>query len=297
MSRYRHVDAMKAEGFPIAAACRAAEVARSAYYAWKAAEMAGPTSAELEEAYLVNAIIDLHAGSDATYGSPRMTPELRRHDFCANHKRVERLMREHGIVGVAPRRSVRTTIRDDLAPPLPDLIGQDFSPGAPNERYCGDITYVATGEGWLYLASVLDLGSRRLAGWEMADHMRTELVSSALERALELRGSLAGALFHSDLGAQYLSGDYRALCNKLGVTQSAGRAGTCFDNSAAESLWASLKRELVHRYRFATRAEAKAAITAWINRYNTVRLHSSIGYVPPVEWEITYYLQQEQQAA
>ncbi len=96
---------------------------------------------------------------------------------------------------------------------------------------------------------------------------------------------------------QYLSGDYRALCNKLGVTQSAGRAGTCFDNSAAESLWASLKRELVHRYRFATRAEAKAAITAWINRYNTVRLHSSIGYVPPVEWEITYYLQQEQQAA
>ena len=296
MSRYRHVDAMKAEGFPIAAACRAAEVARSAYYAWKAAEMAGPTSAELEEAYLVNAIIDLHAGSDATYGSPRVTKELHRRGYCVNHKRTERLMAANGIVGVAPRRFVRTTLPAGTVPKLPDLVCQDFSTGAPNLRYCGDITYVATGEGWLYLASVLDLGSRRLAGWEMADHMRTELVSSALERALELRGSLAGALFHSDLGAQYLSGDYRALCNKLGVTQSAGRAGTCFDNSAAESLWASLKRELVHRYRFATRAEAKAAITAWINRYNTVRLHSSIGYVPPVEWEITYYLQQEQQA-
>ncbi len=202
MSRYRHVDAMKAEGFPIAAACRAAEVARSAYYAWKAAEMAGPTSAELEEAYLVNAIIDLHAGSDATYGSPRVTKELHRRGYCVNHKRTERLMAANGIVGVAPRRFVRTTLPAGTVPKLPDLVCQDFSTGAPNLRYCGDITYVATGEGWLYLASVLDLGSRRLAGWEMADHMRTELVSSALERALELRGSLAGALFHSDLGAQ-----------------------------------------------------------------------------------------------
>jgi putative transposase len=295
VSRYRHVSAMKAEGFPVRAACAAAEVSPSAYYAWLDRSVA-PTEVEWEEAILVNTIVDLHEASDATYGSPRMTPALRRHGFCINHKRVERLMREHRIIGVTPRRSVRTTIRDDLAPPLPDLIGQDFSPGAPNKRYCGDITYVPTGEGWLYLATVLDLGSRRLAGWAMADHMRAELVQAAIEAALELRGSLAGVTFHSDRGSQYLSGDFRAHCERLGVTQSAGRVATCFDNSAAESFFSSLKRELVHRYRFATRADAIAAITAWINRYNTVRLHSTIGYVPPVEWELRYR-RQELQAA
>ena len=126
MSRYRHVSAMKADGFPVRAACAVAEVSPSAYYAWLERSMA-PTEAEWDEALLVNEMVDIHAESDSTYGSPRMTPELRRHGFCANHKRVERLMREHGIVGVSPRRSVRTTIRDDLAPPLPDLIGQDFS--------------------------------------------------------------------------------------------------------------------------------------------------------------------------
>ena len=240
MSRYRHVDAMKAEGFPIAAACRAAEVARSAYYAWKAAEMAGPTSAELEEAYLVNAIIDLHAGSDATYGSPRVTKELHRRGYCVNHKRTERLMAANGIVGVAPRRFVRTTLPAGTVPKLPDLVCQDFSTGAPNLRYCGDITYVATGEGWLYLASVLDLGSRRLAGWEMADHMRTELVSSALERALELRGSLAGALFHSDLGAQggfnWLSQHLRVMEVSGGSTAAAGRSGSTTGDAFA---WAA----------------------------------------------------------
>ncbi|MDA8368147.1 MAG: IS3 family transposase [Actinomycetota bacterium] len=295
MSRYRHVSAMKADGFPVRAACAAAEVSTSAYYAWLERSTA-PTEAEWDEALLVNEMVDVHAESDATYGSPRMTPELRRHGFCANHKRVERLMREYGIVGVTPRRSVRTTIRDDLAPPLPDLIGQDFSPGAPNKRYCGDITYVPTGEGWLYLATVLDLGSRRLAGWAMADHMRSKLVEDAIDRALELRGCRAGATFHSDRGAQNLSGSYWAHCELLGVTQSAGRVATCFDNSAAESFFSSLKRELVHRYRFATRSDAIAAITAWINRYNTVRLHSTIGYVPPVEWELHYHRQELQTA-
>ena len=296
MSRYRWVDSQRAEHFPVAAACRVAGVSRQAYYEWKEKEATGPTDAQWDEAHLVNEMYDIHADSDETYGSPRMTGELRRRGYCVNHKRTERLMRLHGIVGVTPRRSVRTTIRDDLAPPLPDLIGRDFSPGEPNRRYCGDITYVPTGEGWLYFASVLDLGSRRLAGWAMADHMRSELVEEALEHALELRGCLAGTIFHSDRGSQYLSGDYRALCERLGVTQSAGRVATCFDNSAAESLFSSLKRELVHRYRFATRSAAIAAITAWIKRYNAVRLHSSIGYVPPTEWEIQYRHRQQQGA-
>jgi transposase InsO family protein len=222
-----------------------------------------------------------------------VTKELRRRGYCVNHKRVERLMAQNDIVGVTPRRFVRTTLPAKLAPGLDDLVDRDFSPGTPNRRYAGDITYVPTGEGWLYVASVLDLGSRRLAGWAMADNMRTSLVTSAMQRAVALRGCLAGAIFHSDLGSQYLSGEYRALCRHLGLRQSAGRVGTCFDNSAAESFWSSLKRELVHRYRFATRSEAKAAITAWILRYNTTRLHSTIGYIPPVEWEITYYLDQQ----
>ena len=202
MSRYRWVDSQRAEHFPVAAACRVAGVSRQAYYEWKEKEATGPTDAQWDEAHLVNEMYDIHADSDETYGSPRMTGELRRRGYCVNHKRTERLMRLHGIVGVTPRRSVRTTIRDDLAPPLPDLIGRDFSPGEPNRRYCGDITYVPTGEGWLYFASVLDLGSRRLAGWAMADHMRSELVEEALEHALELRGCLAGTIFHSDRGSQ-----------------------------------------------------------------------------------------------
>ncbi|MGH9291994.1 MAG: IS3 family transposase [Acidimicrobiales bacterium] len=198
MSRYRHVSAMKAEGFPIEAACRAAEVSTPAYYEWKAKEAAGPSDKELEDACVVAEMRAIYEELDESYGSPRMTKELRRRGFCVNHKRSERLMAEKAIVAVTPRRSIRTTIRCELAPPLPHLVKGDFSIGEPNKRYCGDITYVPTGEGWLFLATVLDLGSRRLAGWAMAGHMRTELVKEALLRALELRGSLAGALFHSD---------------------------------------------------------------------------------------------------
>jgi transposase InsO family protein len=130
----------------------------------------------------------------------------------------------------------------------------------------------------------------------MADHMRSELVEKALEEAATLRGGIAGAIFHADRGSQYMSGDFGRCCERLGVTRSTGRVATCFDNSVAESFWSSLKRELVHRYRFATRADAKAAITAWIRRYNAVRLHSSLGFVPPIEWELTYARQQLQAA-
>lgn len=297
MSRYRFVSAMKAEGFPVDAACEAAEVSTSAYYEWLQ-RAAGPTGAELDEAHLVNRIRDIHADSDSTYGSPRVTPELRRQGYCVNHKRTERLMRDHGIVGVTPRRRApRTTMAAEGAAPLPDLIGRDFSPGEPDRRWAGDITYVGTDEGWLYLASVLDLGSRRLVGWAMDEVMPTGLVADALRRCAELRGGdIAGVIFHSDRGSQYLSAEYRELCDKLGVHQSAGRVATCFDNSAAESFWSSLKRELVHRYRFATRAEAVTAITAWIRRYNNVRLHSTLGYMPPIEWELHYRLTQHQAA-
>jgi transposase InsO family protein len=288
---------MGAEGFPVVAACAAAEVSTSAYYEWLG-RPGGVTDAELAEAYLIDEIWDIHADSDATYGSPRVTAALRRKGYCVNHKRTERLMAANGIVGVTPRRRTpRTTLAAEGAPPLPDLVNQDFSPGEPDRRWAGDITYIGTDEGWLYLASVLDLGSRRLVGWAMDDTMPAGLVSDALQRAADLRGGdIRGVIFHSDRGSQYLSAQYRELCDRLGVSQSAGRVATCFDNSAAESFWSSLKRELVHRYRFATRADAKAAINTWIRRYNNVRLHSTLGYKPPIEWELHYHLTNQQAA-
>jgi transposase InsO family protein len=199
VSRYRHVSTMKAEGLPVRAACAAAEVSTSAYYDFLQRESAGPSPAEQAEAALIAAMRVIHADSDNTYGSPRMTCALRRGGFCVNHKRVERLMREHDIVGISERRSVRTTIPAEDAPPLPDLVRRQFSPREPDWAWAGDITYVPTDEGWLYCANVLDLGSRRILGIAMDDNMATDLVVDALHQAVALRGrDVRGAIFHSD---------------------------------------------------------------------------------------------------
>ena len=291
MTRYRWIDARKAEDFPVAAACGVAEVSASAYYDWLAKVTSGPSDAEWDEALLVNEMFEIHFGHDDTYGSPRMTDELARRGYCVNHKRVERLMAIYGIFAKDGRRKkCRTTIPDLSAPPLPDLVKRDFSVGAPGERSCGDITYVATEEGWLYVADVEDIGSRRILGFALADHMRTELVAAAMDMAVATRGGeVEGMIFHHDRGSQYMSRDFRGLCDRHGIAQSSGRTGSCLDNAVAESLWASLKRELVSRCRFASRAEARRAIIAWINHYNAVRLHSSLGGVPPIEWELRHY--------
>lgn len=298
MTRYKWVAARKAERFPVTMACEVAEVSRQAYYDWRRREAAGLTEAELAEVELVSLMREIHAEHDGTYGVPRMTVELARRGRPTNRKRVERLMRAHGLVGVHKPAKVRTTIPAEDNPPLPDLIERRFAPAAPDIAWVGDITYIATGEGWLYLASVLDLGSRRLLGYSMADHMRTELVADALAMAAGARsGATAGIIFHGDRGSQYMSGDYRAQIAGLEMVQSVGRTGVCWDNAVAESFWSSLKREVVHRRRFATRAEARRAIFAWINRYNHRRLHSSLGYLPPVEWENMYRQPQADQAA
>lgn len=298
MIRYRWVAARKAEGFPITAACKVAEVSTTAFNDWRRREAAGPTAAEAADARLVEAIREIHDEFDGTYGEPRMTPELRARGWVVNHKRVERLMRTHGIVGVHKPPKVRTTIPAEDARPLPDLVGRRFDPGQPDVAWVGDITYIPTGEGWLYLASVLDLGSRRWLGYSMADHMRTELVADALEMATGTRGGATdGIIFHGDRGSQYLSRDYRDLIEQLGMVQSVGRTGVCWDNSVAESAWSSLKRELVHRYVFPDRATARRAIFAWINRYNTRRRHSTLGYIAPIEWEHQYRQPQADKAA
>lgn len=298
MTRYWWVAARKAEGFPITAACEVAEVSRQAFWDWRSKEAAGPTDAEVAEAELVAEIREIHDEFDGTYGEPRVTPELVRRGRRVNHKRVERLMRINGIVGVFKPAKVRTTIPAEDAPPLPDLIGRRFDPGKPDVAWVGDITYLPTGEGWLYVASVLDLGSRRFLGYSMADHMRTELVADALTMAAGARaGATTGIIFHGDRGAQYMSGAYHQLITHLGMVQSVGRTGQCWDNSVAEAAWSSLKRELVARYRFPDRATARRAIFAWINRYNHRRLHSSLGYIPPIEWENNYRQPQANAAA
>lgn len=287
MTRVCWVDSRKAEGYPVAAACAVAGISTSAYYQFIAQE--GPSDRDFDDALLINTMVDIHRASDSTYGVPRMTAELSDRGIDVNHKRVERLMRVGGLVGVRKRRRVRTTIPAEDYPPVPDLVGRRFNPGAPDVAWCSDITYIRTGEGWLFLASVLDLGSRRLIGYSMADHMRTELVSAALDMAVATRGgNVAGVIAHADRGSQYMSRVYQQQLADHGMLPSVGRTGICWDNAVAEAFWATLKRELAGRYRFATRADARRAIFAWINYYNRRRLHSSLGYRTPQSWEARY---------
>jgi hypothetical protein len=224
VTRYRWVLDRKAEGFPITMACKIAEVSRQAFGDWRAKRAAGPSDAELADAALVAAMREIQAEFDDTYGQPRMTPELRDRGFCVNHKRVERLMRVHGIVGVHKPAKVRTTIPAEDNPPMPDLIGRRFDPGEADVAWVGDITYIPTGEGWLYLASVLDLGSRRWLGYSMADHMRTELVADALDMAVGVRGGqVTGTIFHGDRGSQ---GGFNRSSQHLTMTEVSDGATT-----------------------------------------------------------------------
>jgi transposase InsO family protein len=200
---------MKAEGFPVRAACESAEVSTSADYDWCAKVAAGPSTREWDETLVVNEMLGVHARHDDTYGSPRMTAELQRRGNCGNHARIERLVAEHGIVAAGgQRRRVRTTTPGVAAPPLPDLVRRDFSVGEPGLRACGDITYIPTAEGWLSLASVLGLGSRRLVGWAMGERMPSELCRDPINMAVATRGGeVRGMIFPHDRGSQYLSSD------------------------------------------------------------------------------------------
>ena len=287
MTRYRCVDAQKAAGFPVAAACQAAGVTRSAYYAWTAATASGPSDRHREEVRLVAEIGRLHARSKATYGAPRIHAELRRHGWRVNHKRVERLMRAHGIVGYRPRRRRSLTKQDTTAAPAPDLLGRLFDPDRVDVAWCGDVTWIPTDEGWLYLASVIDLGSRHLLGWSMGSHHDARLVTRALDAAVTTRGRtrMPATIFHTDRGSEYTSSACVQACQRLGLRRSMGRTGSCLDNAVAESWFASLKVELVHRHHYRTRAEARAAIFGWIAWDNRFRLHSTRGYLSPIEWE------------
>lgn len=291
MTRYVCVDDQKAAGFPVSTACEAAGVSTSGYYDWCVRVAAGPTPRQLADGELVALMRQLFDEADGNYGVPRMYKALRKAGLIVNRKKVRRLMRRHAMAGRCRRRRCRTTFPGPDGYQIADLIGRRFAPGPPDMAWVQDITYVATHEGWLYLASVLDLGSRRLLGYSMADHMRSELVIDALAMAVAARGgdhAVAGVITHGDRGSQYTSNDYLDYCHARQLRPSVGRTGVCWDNAVAESFWESLKRECVQGTIFATRAQARRAIFKWINWYNTSRLHSSLNDIPPLEWEHQY---------
>ncbi|GAA0970274.1 hypothetical protein ENKNEFLB_01650 [Nocardioides aquaticus] len=287
MSRFQFV-ADNSATFEVKRLCELLEVTRSSFYAWKEAAAARAERAAAN-ADLEARIRKIHA-ADNTVGAPRITAEL--NDGAAteervNHKRVARVMKAAGIVGYAKKRRVRTTIPDQSGQKVPDLLNRDLTADAPNLRYVGDITYLPLADGTnLYLATVIDCYSRRLAGWAVADHMRTELVDDALKAAAATRGSLAGATFHSDHGSVYTSKDYARLCADLGVTQSMGAVGSSADNALAESFNAALKREVLQDAAcWADELTCRRQVFRWLTRYNTKRRHSWCRYQSPIAYE------------
>ena len=264
-------------------ACDALEVSESGYHAWSARE---PAQAELRRERLVVAIEEVHAEVKGRYGSPRMAAELkaRGHD-CAENT-VAKLMRDNDIRAKAPRRFVRTTDSRHGLPVADNLLDRQFAPEGPNRARSADITYIPTADGWLYLAVVEDLFSRLIVGWSMDATMTSRLVVNALSMAVSRRLPGDGLLAHSDRGRQYASEHYQLLLGEHGITCSMSGVGQCWDNAPVESFFASLKRELVHDESYTTRAEARASIFEYIEAfYNRVRLHSSLGYLSPEQFE------------
>lgn len=274
--------------FEIARMARLLEVSRSGYYDWVRRQAAGPSPAEQRRADLTAKIIHHHDESDHTYGSPRILADLREAGQKVSVKTVAKLMRAAGIAGISPRGFVPVTTQAGPDPqPLPDLVDRWFDRGGLNRVWTSDITYLATGQGWLYLCAVRDGCSRRVVGWAVEDHLHTDLVETALRRAVVLRGALPGqVIFHADRGTQYTSQQLADACADLPVLQSVGRTGVCWDNAAAESFWSTLKTEFYNRRHWPTKAEARVAVGAWIEeRYNRTRRHSSIGMISPLRYE------------
>jgi transposase InsO family protein len=290
VSRFQFV-ADHSATFKVKRLCQLLEVKRSSYYAWRNAAPARAARAA-QDAALAQRIRTVHA-ADNTLGAPRVTAELNdgaTPEQRVNHKRVARVMRAHGIAGYVKKRRVRTTIPAQSQAKVPDLLRRDFTADAPNQRYVGDITYLPLADGSnLYLATVIDCYSRRLVGWALADHMRTALVTEALQTAAATRGSLTGAVFHSDHGSVYTSQDYARLCAQLGVTQSMGAVGSSADNALAESFNAALKREVLQDATcWPDQLTCRREVFRWLTRYNTKRRHSWCRYLPPVTYEAHY---------
>lgn len=268
--------------FSIRAMCRVLEVSASGYYAWRC-RMISVRARKDEQ--LQQRIRTIHLLSRQTYGAPRIHAELQEEGTRVGRKRVARLMKEAMLRGVSRRKSTITTRRDRSARPAPDLVDRKFVAGGPNVLWVADITYVPTWTGFLYLAVVLDVWSRKIVGWAMATHLRTSLVTAALNMAIEQRCPL-GVIHHSDQGCQYTSIEFGKRCREAGVRPSMGSVGDCYDNAMCESFFATLECELIDRSTFRTHDEARDAIFEFIEGfYNTRRRHSSLRYQSPVRFE------------
>ena len=283
MTTYRFIEAEKAN-HTVRMICRVLRVSRAAYYAWRDAQEVVGVDAD---ARLRVHVRGLHRASRGTYGSPRMTAALRKQGVVVNHKRVARIMREEGLQG-APRRRFRGSTTDSAhaRPVAPNVLARDFSVTAPNVAWVGDITYLPVGGGWAYLAVLIDLYSRKVVGWALDEHMRTELCLAALDRAVVVRRPPVGLVHHSDRGSQYASAEYVEALQRVGIVQSMSRKGNCWDNAVAESFFGTLEQELGGRARWTSVSQARDEVGRWIHDfYNDTRLHSTIGFHSPVEYE------------
>jgi len=282
--RFRFVEDHRAD-YPVRIMCGALDVSPAGYYAWRSRPESRRSIANRD---LVDDIKRVHRDACGRYGSPRIHVELKAQGRGVSRGRIERLMRHHGIRAIMarPRRARTTDSRHDC-PIAPNLIDRNFIATAPNRIWLADITYIETDQGWLYLAAVMDLCSRRIVGWAMDDHLRTDLPLAALNMAIATRQPGANLIHHSDRGVQYASTDYRSALQSAGFRASMSRKADCYDNAPMESFFHTLKTELVHHRHYATRGQGKSDIFAYIEGfYNRTRRHSAIGYLSPVELEL-----------
>jgi transposase InsO family protein len=268
---------------PVTRLCDALEVSPSGYYAWA---QRPPSQRAVADAKLVPVIRACHAQSRGTYGSPRVHQDLQALGHRVSRKRVARLMRREGVSARPPKRYRATTQSKHPLPVAPNVVARNFQSDGPNRVWVTDMTYVWTWEGWLFLAAIVDVFSRRIVGWAVADHLRTKLALEALGMALGIRHPDQGLVHHSDRGCQYASEAYRSELAARGIVCSMSRVGDCWDNAVAESFFATLKTELIHRRPWPTKSEARAAIHDYIGAfYNPNRRHSSLGYLSPMDYE------------
>ena len=266
--------------------CQVLKVARSGYYAWVTRPDSARKSANEK---LLKEILRVYKKSRNTYGYPRVTKQLISEKISCSKNRVAKLMSENGIVAKTKRRFKATTDSKHAFPVAENILNQKFYAGWPNQIWLADITYIPTGESWLYLAAIIDLFNREVVGWAMDSTMTRKLTLSALRQAINRKRPPGGLIHHSDQGKQYASFDYQQALRDHGIISSMSRKGNCYDNACIESFFGTLKRELIYGSRFETRAEARLAIFEYIEVfYNRIRLHSALNYMSPVEYELCF---------
>jgi transposase InsO family protein len=280
--------AVECATFEVKRMARLLDVSRAGYYRWHEAQRREPLASEQRRRDLDAKILSFHKDSHGTYGEPRITLDLREDGEAASHNTVAARMRGLGVAGISPRTFKVTTVQDPSATYPEDLVNRDFAPEGLNVLWTSDITYLRVGTGEAYLCAVRDEGSSRVLGWQLATHMRTEIVTDSLEQAFATRrGCCAGIVFHADRGSQFSDRKVEALCKKFKVTRSMGATGSCYDHASAESFWSIFKHEYFYRHAFATMEELRAGVADYINFYNHQRRCAKAGGVSPIRYELS----------